>query len=248
MIIYTFNDNLFDDLKIDIKKINYLYDNYGDIHKKIFKLEKKNFELIKNAKTSRSGFLIRVLKKKKLVAYFTFSKSYNCYYELGDIAKVSFKFNRNIFSECLKISSEYVIKKKIAKGIFGFPNQLALPFELLAGYKITSFYIKSYFLVFFNILFFLPFFFYKSKIFFNLKFYKKPFIRFNQNIEQTSLILLKKIKIFKRSPNLQKKKFHIFGLLCEYDFNKKNGYPFIYFGPKEFMIESVKFEYSETSI
>ena len=64
MIIYTFNDNLFDDLKIDIKKINYLYDNYGDIHKKIFKLEKKNFELIKNAKTSRSGFLIRVLKKK----------------------------------------------------------------------------------------------------------------------------------------------------------------------------------------
>ena len=125
---------------------------------------------------------------------------------------------------------------------------MALPFELLAGYKITSFYRKSYFLVFFNILFFLPFFFYKSKIFFNLKFYKKPFIRFNQNIEQTSLILLKKIKIFKRSPNLQKKKFHIFGLLCEYDFNKKNGYPFIYFGPKEFMIESVKFEYSETSI
>ena len=248
MLIYTFDNNLFDNLKIDVKKINYLYDNYGDIHKKIFKLKRKEFEIIKNIKTSKSGFLIRVLKNNNLVAYFTLTKSYNCYYELGDIAKVSYKFKRNIFSECLKISSEYIIKKKIAKGIFGFPNQLALPLELSAGYSITSFYTKSYFLVFFNILFFLPFFFYKSKIFFNIKFYKKPLFKFNQNIEETNLILFKKIKIFKRSLNSHKKKLHKLGLLCEYDFNKKNGYPFIYFGPKEFMIDSVKFEYSDTSL
>lgn len=248
MIIYTFNKNLFDDLKIDIKKISYLYDNYSDIHKKIFKIEPKKFELVKNAKTSRSGFLIRILEKKNLIAYFTLSKSYDYYYELGDIAKVSFKLNRNIFSECLKISSEYIIKKKIAKGIFGFPNQLALPLELSAGYKIISFYKKSYFLVFFNILFLIPFFFYKSKIFFNLKFYQKTFVKFNPNIEETTLVLFKKLKIFKRSSKERKKNFHILGLLCEYEFNKKNGYPFIYFGPKEFIIESVKFENSETSI
>lgn len=248
MIIYTFNKNLFDDLKIDFKKISYLYDNYSDIHKKIFKINTKKFELIKNVKTSRSGFLIRILEKNNLIAYFTLSKSNDCYYELGDIAKVSYKLNRNIFSECLKISSEYIIQKKIAKGIFGFPNQLALPLELSAGYKIISFYTKSYFLVFFNILFSIPFLFYKSKIFFDSKFFKKPLIKFNQNIEETTLILFKKLKIFKRSSKEQKKNFYILGLLCEYDFNKKNGYPFIYFGPKEFIIESVKFENSETSI
>ena len=76
MIIYTFNKNLFDDLKIDFKKISYLYDNYSDIHKKIFKINTKKFELIKNVKTSRSGFLIRILEKNNLIAYFTLSKSW----------------------------------------------------------------------------------------------------------------------------------------------------------------------------
>jgi hypothetical protein len=248
MIIHTFTDNYSKIITIDMQSINYLFINYEDLYKKIFHLSNERYEKVKSFKIERSGFLIRIFQDKKLASFFSITRSFDNYYELGDVAKVLYKFPRSIFSQCLKQASQFFINKNNIEGIFGFPNLLALPLEISAGYKVQTYYKKIFYIILFNILILLPFSFYKNKLSFNKNFFQKKFLFFSKNIEETNNSILNIIKIYKRNSGSNFSFFVIFGLLCDYELDKESGYPFIFFGQKSFPLNFVKYEISDNSL
>jgi hypothetical protein len=248
MVILTFTDNFSKKITIDIQSINYLFKNYEYLYKRIFHLNNQRFEKTKIYKIEKSGFLVRIFQDRELASFFSITKSIDHYYELGDVAKVLYKFPRSTFSECLTQASSFFLKKNKVDGIFGFPNQLALPLELSAGYTIQTYYKKIFYIILFNILILLPFSFYQNKLSLNKNFFRKKIFFFSRNIDETSNLFLNIIKIYKKNLGFKKNKLIKFGVLCDYELDKENGYPFIFFGKKSFPLDSVKYEISENSL
>jgi len=253
MILSEFKNFHKETVKIKLFDISCLYLDYYELLKKVFKLNDLFLQRSKSFKLSRGGYLVKIYLNNEEAAFFSLTKSFKKYFELGDVIKLKFKFSREDFSKSMMIANNYFIENSIAEGLFGFPNKLAIDLELLAGYKIKCFYKKKFFLILFNQIIQLPFTFHSKKIHINEDFSLKNFFLRNVNLVETSRKFLNFFKFYKIC-NKEKKKNEVifFGFVTELALNNNNnGEPFItFFHPnaKDIPYENIKFEISDMSI
>ena len=235
------------EIEIKSSDISYLFNRYKKNFIKVFQVSESMFLKIKNLKTSRGGILIEILKDNNPLGLFTLSNAEENFFELGDIIRIKFKFPRKTFSQALRIGCEKAIEYFYKKGIYGYPNHLAIDFLLLAGFKTFRLYQKKIYFVFLKVKFELPFNIYNYKKHFRFNyFYKFPlsFIKFK--LKPTGSKYLK-LTIYKKTNIKEFNYFNYFGFIYEFVLSKENGDPFIIFGSEKFPNNKIDFQFTDNS-
>lgn len=104
----------------------------------IYNVSEEMFDRIYSYKMNKRTRYFCLYKEENLLCFFSLTYVKENLIELGDVTKVSRELTRSDFAQFLK----KIVKKFFDRGflIVGFPNQLALPMELQAGFKVISYY------------------------------------------------------------------------------------------------------------
>lgn len=125
---------------IKIKRARFLKDIQARFQE-IYYVSEEMFDRIYRYKIQRRTRYFCLYKDEKLLCFFSLTHINDNLIELGDVTKLSRDVSRSDFALFLR----KVVKRFFDRGflIVGFPNQLALPMELLAGFQIISRYNMS---------------------------------------------------------------------------------------------------------
>lgn len=248
MVISYFHCSVFGEISLEIKKINFLFDKRKLFFSRTFNLNKLNFDIMASFKNHRGGFLIEIKSKKKILGFFSITKSINKFYELGDLAKINKKLPRSSLVKSIKVACKYFLKKNLNSSIYTYPNHFAKEAFLNAGFKIYTYYKRNIYLNFFNYFFLIPFQVYKKKIYFHKKYFQKKKVLRNLIVTNTRLSLfgfpiLRKLRTGEITHSNKNK----FGLLYDFEKDKKVGDYLFVLGVSKKTILPFGFEYSDNS-
>tara|TARA_X000000368_G_C23041818_1_gene717304 strand:- start:1080 stop:1826 length:747 start_codon:yes stop_codon:yes gene_type:complete len=247
MINETINCSQYGKIQIKSQDISFLFNKYKKIYLKTFKVSESKLLNMKKLKEYRGGIIIEVLKNNELLALYSLSNATNNFLELGDMIKAKFRFPRNTFANALKVGCDRAILELKKNGVFGYPNNLALALELIAGFKIYARYQRIISIIIFNLRIKLPIRVYEKKIYLNYKeLFKNPFSLLKISLVPTAM-KYRNIRIYKKNNTIDKKTKFFFGLIYEFVVSREIGDPFILLSNKEFPLEKIDFQYTDNS-
>lgn len=217
---------------------NKFFEQYGLYYKRVFKLDDYEYFTVRATKiASKTRFFCFFSESNKLLAFCSFTEVDCNLCELGDVAKVSYKFTRIHFSNFLEDSSNFL--HSCGYNIVGFPNSKALKLELDSGYSVISYYIKQPGFVFINLLCMLPF-------EFTPRGYKLNFRRMSLSFIKTPLKSTRRRYIISSNKHLSTRRSY-FGIYLEYvKSSTTNDFPYISFKGK--ITRLLSFHESDNSI
>jgi len=243
-----FTSGRYGELVVEFSRINELFLSFETDLKEAFSLDEENFISLKKFKLCRGGWFVVIRSEQKVLAFFTFSKINETFYELGDLVKQTKMFSRSDFAKGLKMASETLLDN--GKFIIGYPNSDAVKLEIEAGYEVKKNYVRHISYVFFQLTIRLPIEIFSGEWRFDFSVWKKyKVLSFFRKYRKTALKVFRFNVLSKSIPELPFSTFNCTGLLYEFIEVKGYGDPVIFFKGESGLDSDIPlgFEHSDNS-